>query len=86
MGEIHMNNLQWLDEVKFNEQGLIPAIAQHHQTGRILMVASGFVGVKAAVTSLRTLGISRLSTKLGFKELAMPFSLAFFFEVMKISI
>ena len=34
-----MNNLQWLDEVKFNEQGLIPAIAQHHQTGRILMVA-----------------------------------------------
>ena len=34
-----MNNLQWLDEVKFNEQGLIPAIAQHHHTGRILMVA-----------------------------------------------
>ncbi|SPL68851.1 bifunctional phosphoribosyl-AMP cyclohydrolase/phosphoribosyl-ATP diphosphatase HisIE [Acinetobacter stercoris] len=34
-----MNNLRWLDEVKFNEQGLIPAIAQHHQTGRILMVA-----------------------------------------------
>ncbi len=34
-----MNNTQWLDEVKFNEQGLIPAIAQHHQTGRILMVA-----------------------------------------------
>ncbi|MEQ1142050.1 bifunctional phosphoribosyl-AMP cyclohydrolase/phosphoribosyl-ATP diphosphatase HisIE [Acinetobacter soli] len=34
-----MNNVQWLDEVKFNEQGLIPAIAQHHQTGRILMVA-----------------------------------------------
>jgi phosphoribosyl-ATP pyrophosphohydrolase/phosphoribosyl-AMP cyclohydrolase len=34
-----MNNMQWLDEVKFNEQGLIPAIAQHHQTGRVLMVA-----------------------------------------------
>jgi len=34
-----MNNTQWLDEVKFNEQGLIPAIAQHHQTRRILMVA-----------------------------------------------
>ncbi len=29
----------WLDEVKFNRDGLIPAIAQHHQTGRILMVA-----------------------------------------------
>ena len=34
-----MNNLQWLDEVKFNSQGLIPAIAQDHQSGRILMVA-----------------------------------------------
>ncbi|MEB3753231.1 bifunctional phosphoribosyl-AMP cyclohydrolase/phosphoribosyl-ATP diphosphatase HisIE [Acinetobacter sp. MD2(2019)] len=34
-----MNNLQWLDEVTFNEQGLVPAIAQHHQTGRVLMVA-----------------------------------------------
>ena len=29
----------WLDEVKFDQNGLIPAIAQHHQTGRILMVA-----------------------------------------------
>lgn len=29
----------WLDEVQFNADGLIPAIAQHHQTGRILMVA-----------------------------------------------
>lgn len=38
-GEQLMNNLQWLDEVKFNEQGLVPAIAQHHQTGRVLMVA-----------------------------------------------
>lgn len=34
-----MKNTQWLDEVKFNAQGLIPAIAQHHQTGRVLMVA-----------------------------------------------
>lgn len=34
-----MNNLQWLDEVKFNSQGLIPAIAQDHHTGRVLMVA-----------------------------------------------
>lgn len=29
----------WLDEVKFDRDGLIPAIAQHHITGRILMVA-----------------------------------------------
>ncbi len=34
-----MKNLQWLEEVKFNEHGLVPAIAQHHQTGRVLMVA-----------------------------------------------
>ena len=29
----------WLDEVKFDSNGLVPAIAQHHQTGRVLMVA-----------------------------------------------
>jgi phosphoribosyl-AMP cyclohydrolase len=30
---------EWLDAVKWNDQGLVPAIAQDHQTGRILMVA-----------------------------------------------
>lgn len=29
----------WLDEIQFNEQGLVPVIAQHYQTGRVLMVA-----------------------------------------------
>lgn len=29
----------WLDDVKFDEKGLVPAIAQDHQTGRVLMVA-----------------------------------------------
>jgi phosphoribosyl-AMP cyclohydrolase len=29
----------WLDEVRWDEQGLVPAIAQDAQTGRILMVA-----------------------------------------------
>lgn len=29
----------WLNDVKFNEQGLIPAIAQDYQTGKVLMVA-----------------------------------------------
>lgn len=29
----------WLNEVKFNADGLIPAIAQDYQTGRVLMVA-----------------------------------------------
>lgn len=30
---------QWLDDVKFDAHGLIPAIAQDRETGRILMVA-----------------------------------------------
>ena len=29
----------WLDEVSFNHDGLVPAIAQDHVTGRILMMA-----------------------------------------------
>ena len=29
----------WLTEVRFDDQGLIPAIAQDHATGQILMVA-----------------------------------------------
>lgn len=29
----------WLTEVRFDEQGLIPAIAQDHATGQVLMVA-----------------------------------------------
>ncbi|XID74579.1 bifunctional phosphoribosyl-AMP cyclohydrolase/phosphoribosyl-ATP diphosphatase HisIE [Alkanindiges sp. WGS2144] len=32
-----MNN--WLDDIKFDQNGLIPAIAQDQHTGRILMVA-----------------------------------------------
>jgi len=30
---------QWLAEIRWDEQGLIPAIAQDYQTGRVLMVA-----------------------------------------------
>lgn len=29
----------WLDEVKWDDQGLVPAIAQDFKTGRILMMA-----------------------------------------------
>ena len=29
----------WLDEINFNEQGLVPAIAQEVGTGKILMMA-----------------------------------------------
>ncbi len=30
---------QWLDDLKWDDKGLIPAIAQDHQTGKVLMVA-----------------------------------------------
>jgi phosphoribosyl-AMP cyclohydrolase len=29
----------WLDEIKWDEKGLLPAIAQDHKTGKILMFA-----------------------------------------------
>ena len=29
----------WLDEIKWNSDGLVPAIAQDHKTGRVLMMA-----------------------------------------------
>lgn len=29
----------WLDEISWNSDGLVPAIAQDHKTGRILMMA-----------------------------------------------
>ena len=32
-------NEQIADKLKFNENGLIPAIAQQHDTGEILMMA-----------------------------------------------
>jgi phosphoribosyl-AMP cyclohydrolase len=31
--------MTWLDDVKWNDEGLIPAIAQEAETGKILMVA-----------------------------------------------
>lgn len=34
-----IKTLEWLSEVRFDAQGLLPAIAQDHQTGRVLMVA-----------------------------------------------
>jgi len=32
-------NQSWLDEVKWTEDGLVPALAQDHTTGQILMMA-----------------------------------------------
>lgn len=31
--------MKWLDSIKFDEQGLVPAIIQDYQNGEILMVA-----------------------------------------------
>lgn len=30
---------QWLDAIQWNHDGLVPAIAQEHSTGRVLMMA-----------------------------------------------
>lgn len=32
-------SVEWLDQIKWDEKGLVPAIAQDHQSGRVLMVA-----------------------------------------------
>lgn len=34
-----MSQNNWLDEVKWTSDGLVPAIAQDHQTGQVLMMA-----------------------------------------------
>ena len=34
-----LKDKRWLQEIRFNEEGLIPAIAQDHQSGRVLMLA-----------------------------------------------
>lgn len=34
-----MTTATWLDDLKWNQQGLIPAIAQDEETGTVLMVA-----------------------------------------------
>ena len=34
-----MGSMSWLDEVVFDDDGLVPAIAQDAQTGRVLMFA-----------------------------------------------
>lgn len=34
-----MNELSWLDAIKWNADGLVPAIAQDHASGEVLMLA-----------------------------------------------
>lgn len=33
------NQPQWLERIQFNADGLVPVIAQHHQSGEVLMMA-----------------------------------------------
>lgn len=35
-----INNEAWLEQVSFDDSGLIPAVAQDFETGRVLMVAN----------------------------------------------
>lgn len=37
---MYIKNNDWLNELRFDDQGLIPAVAQDNKTGRILMVAN----------------------------------------------
>ncbi|WP_250655264.1 phosphoribosyl-AMP cyclohydrolase [Alkalimarinus coralli] len=39
MTEKALNNVAWLDKIKWTEDGLVPAIAQDHKTGEVLMMA-----------------------------------------------
>lgn len=39
MNKLLNQNILWLEQLKFNEQGLIPTIAQDYQDGTVLMMA-----------------------------------------------
>lgn len=59
------NQLAWLQEVRFDGNGLIPAIAQDHQTGDILMVAwMNAESLAETVASRRAVYWSRSRSKL----------------------
>jgi phosphoribosyl-AMP cyclohydrolase len=57
--------MSWLDDVKFDSNGLIPAIAQDHQSGRVLMVAwMNREALELTVTEQRAVYWSRSRAKL----------------------
>ena len=58
----------WLDKIRFNEQGLIPAIAQEMGTGKVLMLAwMNQEALKLTVEQKRAVYWSRSRGKLWFK-------------------
>lgn len=57
--------MSWLDEVKFNEAGLVPVIAQDDQTGRVLMLAwANREALEEAVRTRRGVYFSRSRSRL----------------------
>ncbi|HID99301.1 MAG TPA: phosphoribosyl-AMP cyclohydrolase [Thiotrichaceae bacterium] len=58
----------WLDKIRFNEQGLVPAIAQEIGTGKVLMLAwMNQEALKLTVEQKRAVYWSRSRGKLWFK-------------------
>lgn len=57
-----------LNHVRWNEQGLVPAIAQEHETGKILMFAwMNREALEQTLTLKRAVYFSRSRNKLWFK-------------------
>ncbi len=58
----------WLDEIKWDRDGLVPAIAQDHETGEVLMVAwMNREALRLTVEQGRAVYWSRSRRKLWFK-------------------
>ena len=58
----------WLDEIKWDESGLVPAIAQDHASGEVLMVAwMNREALRLTVEQERVVYWSRSRRKLWFK-------------------
>jgi phosphoribosyl-AMP cyclohydrolase len=56
---------QWLDDIKWSEDGLVPAIAQDHATGKLLMMAwMNRESLKLSVQEGRAIYWSRSRNKL----------------------
>ena len=59
------NNTDWLDEVKWTADGLVPALAQDHRSGQILMMAwMNREALEATVREGRAIYYSRSRQKL----------------------
>ena len=58
----------WLDTVKWNDDGLIPAIAQDHRSGEVLMLAwMNREALRLTVEQARAVYWSRSRSRLWFK-------------------